>query len=183
MEKKRFEPIHNVDEDIQLILDSYEDIFSNFDAREYSVKAMSADFIEECKKAAADKKEVHNLKFFISKNKRDFSDEIKIKKRLKDHFNHHLRLERKNVDKQNLVGFNWFVAGCFLTVLTVIFINTENFGLKILVNVAHPGGWFFFWEGLGKLLLDRKEIRRDYSFYKKMNNAIISFYDCKTSKC
>jgi hypothetical protein len=180
--EKRFESHFNLEGDIQIVLDSYDDIFSDFDAREYSVKSISEDFLDECKKATSQKKEVNNLKFFIPKNKRNAGEEIKIKKRLKDHFNRHLIMERRENEKQNLIGFNWFIAGCVLTVLTVILMNTENFGLRILVNIAHPGGWFFFWEGLGKLLLDRKERYENYYFYKKMNSAIITFNDCKSKR-
>lgn len=181
--KKKFEHMYQSSEDIPLILDSYDDIFSVFDPRPFSERALSGDFLSECKHASADKKGRINLKLFVPKSKREVSEEIKIKKRMKEHFNHHLNFEKREIEKQNLVGFNWFIAGCVLTVLTAIFIGTENLGLKILVNVAHPGGWFFLWEGLGKLLLNRKERHQNYNFYKKMNDSIISFHDCKSGKC
>jgi len=43
--------------DITLLLDSYNDIFSSFDPRPYSEKSLSDDLIIECKKAAIDKEE------------------------------------------------------------------------------------------------------------------------------
>ena len=181
--KKRFEHMYQSSEDIPLILDSYDDIFSVFDPRPFSERALSGDFLSECKHAAADKKGRINLKLFVPKNKREVSEEIKIKKRMKEHFNHHLNVEKREIEKQNLVGFNWFIVGCFLIVITAIFFDVENLGLKILVNLAHPGGWFFLWEGMGKILLDRKEKYQNYNFYKKMNDAIISFHDCKSGKC
>jgi hypothetical protein len=171
-----------ISHDILIVLDSYEDIFSDFDARSYSEKTLSVDFLSECRKASLDKEDKINLKLFVPKNKRSPSDEIKIKKRMKEHFFHHLQLEKKEIDRDNLIGFNWFIAGCVLTVLTVILMNTENFGLKILVNIAHPGGWFFFWEGLGKLVLDYKSRHANYKFYKKMSNSLISFYDYKKER-
>jgi len=183
MEKKRFEHMYSSSEDIPLILDSYDDIFSVFDPRPYFERALSVDFLNECKHASVDKKGRINLKLFVPKSKRDPADEIKIKKRLKEHFNHHLNEERKSIDRDNLVAFNWFIAGCFLTVLSAIFMDVNNLGIKILVNIAHPGGWFFLWEGLGKLLLHRKEKYQTYHFYKKMNDVLISFHDCKGIKC
>ena len=181
--EKRFEHMYQSNEDIPLILKSYEDIFSDFDPRPYSEKALSVDFISECKHAAADKKGRINLKLFVPKSKREPAEEIKIKKRMKEHFNHHLNLERKEIGKQNLVGFNWLIAGCFLTVITAIFMDTENLGVKILVNTTHPGGWFFLWEGLAKLIIDYHAKRQNYNFYRKMNDALISFHDCKAFKC
>lgn len=179
MEKKRFEHMYQSNEDIPLILDSYDDIFSVFDPRPNSERALSVDFLNECKHASFDKKGRINLKLFVPKSKRDPSEEIKIKKRMKEHFNHHLNLERKEINKDNLVGFNWFIAGCFLIIITAIFLDAENIGMKILVNLAHPAGWFFLWEGMGKLLLHRKEKYQNYNFYKKMNDSIISFSNGK----
>ncbi|MCK9568016.1 hypothetical protein M0R72_03610 [Candidatus Pacearchaeota archaeon] len=176
MEKKRFEHMYQSNEDIPLILDSYDDIFSVFDPRPFSERALSTDFISECKHASVDKKGRISLKLFVPKSKKDPVDEIKIKKRLKEHFNHHLNLEKKEIAKENLVGFNWFIAGCFLIVITSIFLDgAESLSIKVLLNIAHPAGWFFLWEGMGKLLLGYREKHSNYNFYKKMNDAIISF--------
>ena len=76
---------------ISLILDSYDDIFSDFDPRSYSEKALSDDFLEECKKAAKDKEERPELRLLVQKNKRDYKDEIRIKKRLREHFQRHYK--------------------------------------------------------------------------------------------
>ena len=40
---------------ISLILDSYNDMFSDFDPRSFSERALSDDFLSECKRAARDK--------------------------------------------------------------------------------------------------------------------------------
>ena len=62
-----------MEENIDLVIDSYEDIFSDFDARDHSVKALSDDFLNECRKAANDKIGKIHLKFLISKDKRNYS--------------------------------------------------------------------------------------------------------------
>ena len=75
---------------ISLILDSYNDIFSSFDPRPYNEKALSDDFLIECKRAARDKDD-HGFELILSvpKLKRNVNDEFKIKKRLREHFHKH----------------------------------------------------------------------------------------------
>ena len=67
---------------ISLVLDSYNDIFSDFDPRDYSEKALSEDFLSECKRAARDKENHIELRLLIPIKKRNSTHENKIRKRL-----------------------------------------------------------------------------------------------------
>ena len=164
--------------EIPLMLNSYQDIFSDLDPRDYIHKALSGDFILECKKASIEKKDKIKLKLFIPKDKRNLNNETQIKKRLKEHFNKHFLEKKEDLKKLKRQGFFWFVLGCSLIVLTSLPLQ-ENLSLilKILINISHPAGWFFLWEGLGKILLTSKEKKPDFIFYKKMANSEISFLD------
>ena len=55
---------------ISLILDNYDDIFSDFDPRPYTVRALSDDFLNECRKAIIEKGENIELRFLLSKKQR-----------------------------------------------------------------------------------------------------------------
>ena len=180
MKKKRIERFYQSSEDIPLILESYEDIFSDFDPRPYSEKALSGDFLSECKKASADKTKKINLKLFIPKSKRNPAEEIKIKKRLKDHFIHHLKKRKNEINKIKLNGFNWFLLGSFMIVLAALFTDYKgSFFMNLLITLTHPAGWFFMWEGLGKIFITVKEKIPDYDFCRKMSEAMISFSNYK----
>lgn len=180
MKKKGFEHLYKSSEDILLVLDSYDDLFSDFDPRPYSKKALSEDFLVECKKASLDKKGKIQIKFFLPKQKREPMDEIKIKKRMKEHFHKHMIQNRRIIEKIRTKGFGWFIAGSSLIVITAILPDEfSSVFMKVLINLAHPGGWFFLWEGLAKLLITTKEKKPNYEFYKKMVNANISFFDYK----
>ena len=68
---------------ISLILDGYEDLFSDFDPRPYSKRTLSDDFIFECKKAVRENKvEFHNLelRLLIPKYKRKTNEEVIIRR-------------------------------------------------------------------------------------------------------
>ena len=163
-------------EDIPLILDSYEDIFSDFDPRPYSSKALSGDFLLECKKASIDKKRRIKMRFFLPKNKRNSLEEIKIKKRLKEHFNKHLKGKKKEIRKIKLMGSFWVILGSIMMIVSTLLVDKPNsFSLNLIMTLVQPAGWFFLWEGLGKILITPKEKLPDYHFYKKMSSSQVSF--------
>lgn len=164
--------------EIPLILDGYEDLFSDFDPRSYSKRAISKDFLNECKNASKDKKGKIEIKLFLPKNKRKISAEAEIKKRLEEHFYKHFLSKKKELIFLKTTGGIWFSVGCFLTAMTALFMQKEvSFLVNVAINLAHPAGWFFLWEGLAKILIHSKEKQEDYDFNKKMKEAKISFFN------
>lgn len=162
---------------ISLIIDRYHDIFSDFDPREFNQKAISDDFLLECKRAARDKLTGIELRIMVPNIIRNLKDETKIKKRLLDHFKHHYSIEKKEIKKITWEGASWFLVGtaCILSVSWLHTLEKLNFGLNILSTMLEPAGWFSFWEGLGKVFIVTKEKSENYDFYKKMANAEINF--------
>ena len=71
---------------ISLIINNYNDIFSSFDPRSYLEKALSDDFLQECKRAARDKEEGIELRILVPKKARDVKEEWKIKKKQQQAF-------------------------------------------------------------------------------------------------
>jgi len=180
MKKRINELSYKSGKDIPLIVNSYNDIFSTFDPRPYSQRALSQDFVLECQKASVDKKGEIELKFLVKKDSRNLKEEEIIIRRIKEHFNKHFLEKKKELFNLRLVGFIWFLVGCFLTAITALFMEKEiSSFMKVLVNLAHPAGWFFLWEGMGKVILHSKGKKEEYTFYKKMNNSRISFISNK----
>ncbi len=164
---------------ISLIIERYEDIFSSFDPRDYNERALSDDFLIECKRAARDKKGGIELRLLVPKALRNFRDELKIKKRLLHHFKHHHELEDQKIKKIIKEGVLWFGIGTVF-ILTTSWLHakdTLNFGLTVLRTMLEPAGWFSFWEGLGKVFIVSKEHAGNYIFYKKMSKVEINFLE------
>src|SRR3989344_4684151 len=94
--------------EISLWLDNYDDIFSDFDPRPYSLRSLSDDFLLEAKKASRDKDANRlELRFLISIEHRDQKVEAIIKKRLRDHFTKHsnqLERDMTKVRNQSIVS-------------------------------------------------------------------------------
>jgi hypothetical protein len=162
---------------ISIVLDSYDDLFSDFDPRPYFVRALSDDFLLECKKAAAVKKKNIELRLLLPSKKRNFSDELKIKKRLKEYFLKHFREKHKELNKIRFSGLFWFIAGAIVMILAPLLFSNEHYLFRVLAIMSEPAGWFFFWEGLGRIFIPSKSEVEDYKFYKKMANVDISFFN------
>jgi hypothetical protein len=162
---------------IGLILDSYDDIFSDFDPRPYTLKGISDDFLQECRKASYDKEENIGLRLFVPRKLRRHSDEIKIKKRLKEHFHKHFKQEEREIRKIKRHGTIWFFLGVIIISIATFLFNYEGPLFNFLIIILEPAGWFFMWEGLGKIFIYSKEKMHNYNFYKKMVHSEISFFD------
>jgi len=164
---------------ISLILDSYHDLFSDFDPRPFTVKALSDDFLSECKKASLDKEEGLELRFMVPKHKRNTNEEYEIRKRLKTHFQKHFKQNKKEIRAIKRNGLIWFLIGAIVMVAATFLYKygETNFIFTFLFIMSEPAGWFFFWEGLDKLFRDAKEKKPDYDFYRKMSKAKIHFSD------
>lgn len=161
---------------IGLILDGFDDIFSDFDPRSYSEKTLSDDFLNECRKAARDKKDEElELRLLLPKSKRNYAEEFTIKKRLKSHFLKHYQEKHKETRKIKREGFIWFFIGSIIMLGATFMLNYSEFIFKYLVILSEPAGWFMFWEGLGKVFISSKAVQPELDFYKKMSHAKIVF--------
>jgi len=75
---------------ISLWIDDYDDIFSDFDPRPFSQRALSEDFLAEAKRAVRDRREdVPELRFLVPAPVRNLAGEATIRKRLREHFRRH----------------------------------------------------------------------------------------------
>lgn len=164
--------------DISLWLDDYNDLFSDFDSRDASVRAISIDFLDEAKRAAADKEQGMQLNLLIPKNKRSSKLEHIIQHRLKNHFERHYKLLKK--EKSGLIknGLGFLLAGIILMALAAYVLTNSGEKTTItrfLLILFEPAGWFFFWEGLDVILFKPKEKKENLEFYKKLYHAQINF--------
>lgn len=166
---------------ISLILDSYDDIFSDFDPRGYSERALSDDFLRECKKASAGKEGDIELRLLVPKHKRRTNEEVMIKKRMREHFRKHYleKEDERAIIKRNgiLMILGGMVMMFFSYLLYSEMISINDVLRNVLLVITEPGGWFFFWIGGEKLVYGLREKRADYEFYKKMSTAKVYFFE------
>ena len=166
--------------ELHFAISTYNSIFSDFDPRPYSERALSRDFLGEAERASKDKDHTIELNLFVPAKHRNLHEESVIKKRLKDHFKrHHHQLE---VEKRKVYGKGFLFA---LTGVLLMFIATfllfqnhqQSILLTFLVVLLEPAGWFTFWEGLYLIVLESRKVHPEREFYRKMTGCEIRFRD------
>jgi len=160
---------------VSLILDSYDDLFSDFDPRPYHERAISGDFLDECKRAARDKEQGMELRLLIPHEKRKINEEVKIIKRFKSHFQKHFKEKGKEIINIRKEGIQWFLIGGAIIFASTFLYRLEGFLFNFLFVLSEPAGWFTLWTGLDKIFNESKKPEPDLGFNKKMSSAEISF--------
>jgi len=162
---------------ISLVLESYADIFSDFDPRPYSERTLSEDFLNECTHAMRDKDENQSLelRLLLPKEKRNYLEEKTIKKRLRNHALKHFQEKVKSINSLKKQGIRWFIIGAIIMLSAAFLLRYEGFLFNLLIIIMEPAGWFAFWEGLGKIFIETTKKEPEMIFYKKMSRVTISF--------
>ena len=163
--------------EISLLLDTYDDIFSDFDPRPYSQRALSDDFLLEAKRATRDKKGALELRFILPHHIRRADYESLIRRRLKEHFKKHadeMEREARKLRRESLILV--FVGVVLLIMATLIAHRaSEKLLYTFLFVLLEPVGWFTVWTGLEQFYHSVKERKPDLIFYQKMSKADIVF--------
>lgn len=167
--------------EVSLILDTYDDIFSDFDPRPYSERSLSEDFLSEAKRATRDKGEGVELRFLIPKVTRSLSHEELIKQRLKEHFRRHYKSAKKAILAYKQQALLLILIGIILGLVDALTLSTPvTFDLNAILTdaigiVLTPASWFSIWTGLEHLIYQPKEEVAEEAFYKKMESVHITF--------
>ncbi len=172
---------------ISLMLDTYDDIFSYFDARHYSERAISHDFLAECRRASIEKVEKGlEIRMMMPEKLRDPISEGLIQARLRKHFKKHLKELQEEVAGIKRKGFAWAALGAGCMLLSGI-IRSIPFSIldlpghllnNMLLVAFEPAGWFLMWTGLDTIIVDSREHADDLAFYAKMAGADFKFLSC-----
>lgn len=169
---------------INLVIENYSDIFSDFDPRPFSQRSLSEDFLAEAKRATKSNK-AGQIEFglLIAEHKRNLREEYEIKKRLHDHFRKHFEMlnrEMKKVVKRGILmilfGVVMMIAATSVLYLNIPSLAANQFLSHLLVVVLEPAGWFTFWTGLDEFYKLKKDKLPDYDFYEKMSKVDIKFW-------
>lgn len=182
-ESKKSEEMHKTKllqlSEISLIIDTYDDIFSDFDPRPYSQRALSDDFLIEAKKASKDKVSgTFELNFLIPSHLKSKVHEVLIKRRLKDHFKKHYTLlhnEKKSIIKTGVLFSLIGVLLMFITTAILFRYGEKTFLISFIIILLEPAGWFLFWEGMHQVIFETRAKKPEIEFYEKMSKCTVNF--------
>ncbi|MDE1870293.1 MAG: hypothetical protein KGH71_04900 [Candidatus Micrarchaeota archaeon] len=164
--------------EISIILDAYEDIFSDFDPRPFSERALSEDFLVEARKRTRDKKIGIELHFLIPGRIRDATSEALITNRLRDHFKRQHRKINEEFSRKNRFAIALMAFGLIVGLAAALLISFANLGMvgdNTVGIVFTIVSWYSIWTGLDRLLFKSHDETADREFFRKMASAKIIF--------
>lgn len=163
--------------EVSLTLDTYDDIFSDFDPRVYSQRALSYDLLGELKRATREREGKMQLKFIIPREIRNWENEDLIKNRLRSHFKRHYLILLDETNKIKRKGITMAVLGAAMisAAAYISFLKLTSFMWHLLIIILEPAGWFTAWTGLDEIYYTAKQKKEELDFYEKMSNSDIEF--------
>jgi hypothetical protein len=163
---------------VQLTLDSYQDLFSDFDPRPYAERGLSDDFLHELRSAVKEvSMEDFEMIFSLPAKERDKDLEKIIEERLHSYFHKHDQFLLK--EKRDLIksGIWLFLAGtvvmCGAWVLS--WQSDSNKIMSLFKIILEPAGWFMSWGGLDRIFFLSRKNNRAVDFYQKAMKGKILF--------
>lgn len=164
--------------DINIWLDSYNDMFSDFDPSPYSKRTISDDFISQVRKVVKDRyRKKMNLILLLPESARNKKDEQIISEHIHNYFktNNHQLLEEKR--KINQKGLMLTLIGIILMLMAsyLSFLKSESYVTHVLLILFEPAGWFMIWMGLDQLVNYSSSKRKELVFYAHMAETTIKF--------
>ena len=164
---------------LNLFINDYNYLFSDFDLRNFSLRTLSVDFLDEIKRIILDKKEKPvEVQIILPQKERNVKDEELIKERMRHYFLKHYNLAREDEKKTKIRGGLFLASGIIIMAIAswIIFsLGESRLIYTFFVTLLEPAGWFFFWEGLGILIFEPRERKKELEFYEVMYKARISF--------
>ncbi|MFZ2149918.1 MAG: hypothetical protein WAV15_02040 [Minisyncoccia bacterium] len=161
-------------EELSLRLTNYDDIFSDFDFRPYSKRALSIDFLDEMKRAVFDRKDAGvELVLHLPEKERNESHEATIRERISAHFKKYYQIHTEEKRRVLKLGIVMVILGVISMIAATFIIfedPTRNLLLSFLVVFLEPAAWFLLWEGMDQIIFNSKKINPELDFYRKMSH-------------
>ena len=165
--------------EVSILLDSYDDIFSDFDPSEYSERTLSDDFILQAKNFSRSKSgNKMSLRLLLPANKRKEQEEKVIVNRLHFYFKSAHQTMKAEVKRANTRGLILTLIGIIIMIAAsyISFMKSEKYHIHFLLVLFEPAGWFLLWTGLDHLVNSPKETKKDLDFYLRMTKSEIKFF-------
>jgi hypothetical protein len=161
--------------EIAISLDTYDDLFSDFDIRGYADRALSKDFLDEMHlrmRRARDRSDLE-IALLVPEGQRDPSGEQQIIGRLRRFYAereaHYVKEDRNAA----LRGLAFIGIGLALSVLAN-YVVERFLSMPLFNDFLLIPSWFFVWSGFD-YLIKREELRKKRRYYAELSASRTTF--------
>jgi len=159
---------------IQVALDYYQDIFSDFDTAPYSHRTISNDFLSEIERRYVEAKPGEfEVRMTLPAKERDARVEAIIKKRLKDYFTLKLKEKEDEIEKKRRTAYVRIATGVLL--MAVVFELPFDHSLAVS-NILSVPGWFLLWSGFENTFDIPGRLAEERQFFLRFSKAKYHFF-------
>ena len=165
---------------LSLWLDSYDDIYSDFDSRLYHKRRVSEDFVDELKAALKYRPEIPEaLLLLLPPKKRDAKAEFEIVPSLKVQFDQRRNIIFGKETKIRKRGLMMLLSGVVIMVADslISYKGGSNYVTGLVRIIMEPAGWFMLWNGLDFLLYEYRTLKKEADIYRTMAELRVHFAD------
>lgn len=164
--------------EIRIWIDDYNDIFSDFDPREYTERNISDDFLHEMKRVASESDhDVKTLRLLVDEKLRDEKTEATIIERVHNEFAesyHVYEGKRRKFRSQSML----FIAAGLIMILSAgyfSYLKADQPLMHIPLVILEPAGWFLTWTGFEQIFKSGKQSMPEFVFFGKLRRTKIVF--------
>lgn len=165
--------------EISIILDVWDDIFSDFDPRPLDERALSQDFIGELHKRYTETAKGELLiSFYAPKSLQNEQSEKMVVHRLRKYFKEQAQERRREISHMRIRGTVFVLIGFVsLTSITLMSFFKMFSALtdQLLQILLVPFGWFGLWEGLAQIVNASPSFASEERLCRKLANAEYRF--------
>jgi hypothetical protein len=164
--------------ELSVWLDSYDDIFSDFDSRPRNERSLSDDFLNEAKKMVKEKPDGRiELKLIMPADLRNPEMEKVIIKNLHSHFRHFAHTLYLDKKKERIRGVILTISGFAMLILAAAIssFGNKSFWSNTIRVITEPSGWFLAWTGLDHIFFFSRKRNSEYEFNSRMAHSEIIF--------
>jgi len=165
-------------EAVGLWIDTYSEIFSDFDPRPFPERALSDDFIAQVKKVSRDARgKVTVLRILVPQDIRREEEERIIRRRLENYFynGHSQLIEEQRATRMKGLLFSLLGLVFMSTASYIYYLKLPQFYPNLFLVLLEPAGWFLMWTGLDDLFTWARSRKGDLAFYKRMADVHVEF--------
>lgn len=166
-------------QEISIAIDSWDDIFSDFDPSPLEQRVLSEDFLFELRKRYREtQRGNYVITLYAPALLKDDNTERIVLKRLKQYFKFRFLSLTRELNHHRAKGGLFIVLGVggLGTMSMVTFFKLlSQLQIELLGIVLVPLGWFGIWEGFSRIIEPAPKLAQDIDLYGKLAKVTIKF--------